>query len=137
MAFEGPLEDRIAIRELIENYADAVFQRDEAAWAAAWAENSSWDLGGMEVKGKANIVALWRQAMAGFPFAAFVATPGAINVSGDQATARVYATEVLGLPDGQTRRIIGQYDDTLVKENGHWLFRRRAYRILKDTTSET
>ena len=137
MAFEGPLEDRIAIRELIESYADAVFQRDETAWAATWAEKSTWNLGGMEVEGRANIVALWRQAMAGFPFAAFVAMPGAIQVNGERATARVYATEVLGLPDGKTRRIIGQYDDTLVKENGHWLFQRRAYQILKDTTSET
>ena len=36
MAFEGPIEDRLAIRELIENYADAVFQRDEERWAANW-----------------------------------------------------------------------------------------------------
>jgi len=137
MAFEGPLEDRVAIRELIETYADAVFQRDEAAWGATWAEKSSWSLGGLEVEGRANIVGLWRQAMAGFPFAAFVATPGAISVSGDRGTARVYATEVLGLPDGKTRRIIGQYNDALVKENGKWLFQRRDYKILKDTTSET
>lgn len=136
MAFDGPLEDRIAIRETIESYADAVFQRDEASWAATWAEDSLWNLAGMEVRGKTNIVALWRQAMTGFPFAAFFAAPGTIRVSGDRASARVYASEVLGLPDGKTRRVIGQYDDTLVKENGRWLFQRRTYRILNDTTSE-
>ena len=41
MAFEGPIEDRLAIRELIENYADAVFQRDEERWAANWADEAS------------------------------------------------------------------------------------------------
>lgn len=34
MPFTGPFEDRLAIRELIESYGDAVTQRDVDAWAA-------------------------------------------------------------------------------------------------------
>lgn len=44
MAFSGPLEDRVAIRELIDAYADATMLRDEEAWAALWAEDACWQL---------------------------------------------------------------------------------------------
>ena len=39
MAFTGPLEDRIAIRELLETYADAVCRVDAEAWGSTWAED--------------------------------------------------------------------------------------------------
>ena len=32
MAFSGPIEDRLAIRELMDIYSDAVNQRDTALW---------------------------------------------------------------------------------------------------------
>jgi ketosteroid isomerase-like protein len=132
MPFEGPIEDRIAIRERIESYGDAVFQRNEKAWAANWAEDSVWNLGGMEVSGKSNIVALWRQAMAGFSYVSFFGSPGAIRVEGNSADARVYTLEFLIEAAGKARRVVGQYDDQLVKQNGQWLFRARTYRVLND-----
>ncbi len=131
MAFEGPIEDRLAIRELIENYADAVFQRDEKRWAANWADEASWNLAGMEVKGKANIVGMWKQAMAGFSFVAFFAAPGAIEVDGNKARARVYTAEDLVETSGKRRHVIGQYDDEFTKQSGRWLFSQRTYRILQ------
>ena len=133
MSFEGPIEDRLAIRELIEDYADAVFQRDEKCWGANWAEDATWNLGGTEVKGKANIVGFWTKAMAGFSFVAFFAAPGAIQVSGNKASARVYTTENLVETSGKRRHVIGQYDDEFTKQSGRWLFSRRTYRILQDT----
>lgn len=132
MPFEGSLEDRIAIRELIESYGDAVFRRDEAAWAANWAEESVWTLAGVGVKGKANIVAMWKGAMAGFSTVTFFANPGAIRVNGDSAEVRVYTLEFLVETGGKSRRVVGQYDDRLVKENGAWLFQSRSYRILNE-----
>ena len=132
MAFEGPLEDRIAIRERIESYGDAVFQRDEAAWAANWADDSVWNLGGMEVKGKAKIVAMWKGAMAGFSTVTFFANPGSVRVRDDIADVRVYTLEFLVETDGRARRVVGQYDDKLVKQNGTWLFQSRSYRILSE-----
>ena len=133
MSFTGPLEDRIAIRETIEAYADAVFRRDGEAWAANWAEDSVWNLAGMEVAGKANIVALWTGAMAGFSFVAFFAQPGEIRIDGNRASVRSYTVEDLVETDGKPRHVVGRYDDELVKEDGHWLFARRIYTILKDS----
>lgn len=40
MTFTGPFEDRLALRELLETYADAVTQRDADTWGAIWAEDA-------------------------------------------------------------------------------------------------
>lgn len=133
MAFVGSPEDRLAIRERIESYADAVFQRDDAAWGANWAEDGVWSLMGTQVKGKANIVAMWREAMAGFSFVSFFGNPGAIAIHGDTAEVRVYTLEFLVETGGKARRVVGQYDDRLVKQNGQWLFQSRVYRILNES----
>jgi len=134
MSYEGPIEDRLAIRERIEAYADAVFRRDADAWIANWHEDAVWRLPGLEVSGRAPIKAAWIHAMDAFTLAAFFATPGAIVVRGETATARVYTQEILVDAGGAVRRIVGAYDDELAKSSGAWLFRRRAYQILHDET---
>ncbi|QUD90505.1 nuclear transport factor 2 family protein [Phenylobacterium montanum] len=133
MAFEGSDGDRLAIRERIEAYSDAVFRRDADAWIGNWAEGSTWSLPGIEVSGRDNIKAAWQAAMASFPLAALFVQVGSIAVEGDAAAARTYTQEVLTDPNGAVRRIVGAYDDELVKQDGRWLFRRREYRILHDT----
>ena len=130
--FDGPLEDRMAIRERIEAYSDAVFRKDADAWIANWREDGVWRLPGVDVAGKAQIKAAWVQAMSGFAVAGFFATPGAIEVRGDRASARVYTQEVLIDHAGHVRRIVGAYDDELVKAAGVWLFASRAYNVLHD-----
>lgn len=40
MPFTGPAEDRLAIRELLETYADAVTRCHADDWAATWAEDA-------------------------------------------------------------------------------------------------
>jgi ketosteroid isomerase-like protein len=134
MSFAGSVEDRLAIRERIEAYSDAVFQKDAEAWIANWCEDGVWSLPGISVSGKAQIKAAWMQAMEAFALAAFFATPGAIVVDGATAKARVHTQEILIDAAGAVRRIIGAYDDELVKVADVWLFRRRAYRILHDRT---
>lgn len=130
--FEGPVEDRLAIRERIEAYSDAVFRHDAEAWIANWRDDGVWRLPGIDVAGKAQIKAAWVQAMSGFAVAGFFATPGAIEVRGDHAAVRVYTQEILIDHAGKVRRIVGAYDDELVKAAGAWLFSSRAYSVLHD-----
>lgn len=134
MSNTGSTEDRLAIRELLEHYADAVNQRDAKAWAATWTEDSEWNLPvvpGMEsVKGKATILAAWVESMKLFPFVHMVCSPGHIEVNGDRATMRSYTAEVAVMQNGEEIRPRGQYNDELVKINGEWLFKRRAFRSL-------
>ena len=127
--FKGPLEDRLAIRERIDAYCDAVFRHDAEDWIENWREDGVWRLPGLEVVGKAQIKAAWVQAMSVFALAGFFATPGAIEAQGNRASARVYTLEVLVEHSGKVRRIVGAYDDQLIKTHGVWLFASRTYAI--------
>ena len=134
MAFSGPIEDRLAIRELMDIYSDAVNQRDTALWASTWAEDSSWKLPvipGMEnVVGKENIVNAWQAGMAMFPFIFMSISVGDIQGNGNTATVRAYTTGVGTTLDGTGVRPRGQYDDQLVKIDGQWLFKERIFHSL-------
>jgi uncharacterized protein (TIGR02246 family) len=131
MPFTGPSEDRLAIRELLETYADAVTQNDPAAWGATWAEDGEWSLPDYPelgtTRGREAIVAMWIEAMKAYPGIMFEAWPGSIAVDGDRAVMRSYTSEIYD-QDGLTKRDRGVYDDVCVKRNGMWLFHSRTFR---------
>jgi len=136
--FTGPLEDRVAIREVIETYADAVNRHDEELWASLWVEDSHWDLSHYPdlgvVHGKEAIVALWRDAMPAYPQLSFMVTVGAIKVDGDRAEAHTYISEVYSEPGtGKDKRARARYDDRLVKREGRWFLQSRAFTIIHQT----
>ena len=132
MTYTGPIEDRLAIRELVETYNDAVQQRDKERWAATWAENSKWHFMGSIIEGREAIVQTWLGAMNNLPYVNFFAIPGMIAVDGEAAIARVYVREFLVLPDESTKSLHGIYTDTLQKIDGQWKFTERAYKVLKE-----
>ncbi|MCW1431074.1 nuclear transport factor 2 family protein [Novosphingobium sp. JCM 18896] len=131
MPFTGPSEDRLAIRELLETYADAVTRNDSMAWGATWAEDGEWSLPDYPelgtTKGREAIVAMWIEAMKAYPGIMFEAWPGAIEVDGDRATMRSYTSEIYD-QDGLTKRDRGAYEDVCVKRDGRWLFQSRTFR---------
>jgi ketosteroid isomerase-like protein len=131
MPFTGPFEDRLAIRELIETYADAVTRRDADAWGATWADDGVWSMPDYPEfptqHGRANIVALWVEAMKQYPGIMFEAWPGSIEVEGDVARVRSYTSEIYD-QDGITMRDRGVYEDTCVRDAGGWRFSSRTFR---------
>ena len=136
--FTGPLEDRMAIREVLETYADAVNQYDEETWASLWVEDSQWDLPDYPdlgtVTGKEAIVDMWRGAMPHYPNLSFSVSIGMIRVDGDTATARAYISEVYDDPEtGKDKRARGEYNDKLVKRDGSWLLKQRTFRVRHQT----
>ncbi len=130
MGFSGSLDDRVAIRELLERYADAVFRRDAAQWGACWAQDGVWRLMGMEIRGREAILSAWTQAMAGFEVAAFFVQPGALAIEGDAAHGRSWTHEVLKARDGSLRRVVGAYQDQFVKEADGWRFSARSFDLV-------
>ncbi len=128
------VQDQLEIRVLIERYSDAACRSDSQALMELWAEECRWsvpDMKGLEnVTGKAAIRALWDGARDIYPFCFLVAQPGAIDIDGDDATARVYTTEVLRGADGVVRHAVGRYDDKLRRIDGIWLFTERIWYIL-------
>lgn len=134
--FSGPLEDRIAIHELNGIYADGVVRADANTWATVWADDSHWDLMGMEVHGKDAIVTMWKGAMAGLKAVSFHCVPCMIEVSADVAHSRVQTQEYMLTMEGQTRAIGGLYEDELVKRDGRWLFSSRKFRIVVEYSTK-
>ena len=132
MTYAGSIEDRLAIRELLETYNDAVFRRDKEAWTNTWAEDAEWVLLGNPISGRDNIVQAWLGAMGTFSYVGFFATPGSIIVSDDTAQTRVYVRETLIETGGNKRSLEGLYEDTCTRIDGKWLFSRRNYQILQE-----
>jgi uncharacterized protein (TIGR02246 family) len=131
MPFTGPAEDRLAIRDLLDTYADAVTRCDAEAWGATWADDATWSLPDYPeigtTKGRTAIVAMWIEAMKAFPGIMFEAWPGSIEVDGERAVVRSYTAEVYD-KDGTTVRDRGAYEDICVKVEGKWLFASRSFR---------
>jgi uncharacterized protein (TIGR02246 family) len=141
LSFTGPLEDRVAIRELMDSHAHGVMTRDAELWSSIWADDAYWalpeypDLGGFD--GKDAIVAGWMESMKHYgldnctkPMIYFM-QPGSIDVDGDRATAVAYTIEIYDDPaTGSRVRANGRYEDVLEKRDGRWLFTRREYRVM-------
>jgi len=131
MAYSGALEDRIAIRELLETYADSVCRVDAESWGSTWAEDGVWEMPDYpefgKTAGRAKIVETWKAAMAHYPGIIFVATPGSIEVNGDRAAVRSYTSEVFTDSTGTVQRHRGRYDDVVVKRGGKWQFLHRVF----------
>lgn len=131
MPFTGPAEDRLAIRELLETYADAVTRNDADAWGATWAEDAEWSLPDYPelgtTTGRPAIVTMWIAAMKNYPGIMFEAWPGSIAIDGDRAVMRSYTSEVYD-QEGATKRDRGVYEDVCVKIDGRWLFKSRSFR---------
>ena len=136
MISQGPVEDRLAIRELVESYNDAVMRFDGDAWAENWRDDASWSLPGAgEIKGKANFFPVWQQAMSAFSFVGFFASAGPIIVKGNTAHGTWYQQEFLHQKDGVIRNITGRYEDDYVKVDGRWYFQKRVYAVMNASES--
>ena len=131
MISSGPVEDRLAIRELVESYNDAVMRFDGDAWASNWTDDAIWSLPGMgEVAGKDKFFPMWKGAMSSYTFVGFFASAGPITVTGDTATGTWYQQEFLQTKDGVLTNVTGRYQDTYVKKGGRWYFTKRIYEVL-------
>ena len=131
--FNGPIEDRLAIRELLDSYSDAVIRRDQILWSSCWAMNASWHLGSQIIVGRDAILSHWidmkansRGIKASYT-RAFFNFPGAVNIDGDKAQGWSYTNELLVDDENMTYHLNGMYSDLYVRENGQWVFEERVF----------
>lgn len=127
MAFIGSLEDRMAIRDLYGLYADASARNNAAGWLDTWAENGRWKSHIFDCTGKEALKQQHATIMAMFDDLAFLSEVGAIEVDGDKAIGRSIAREIGRMKDGKLFKLVGRYDDQLVRVGGRWLFAYREY----------
>ena len=125
------IADELAIRELVDRYADAVNCVDAEAWGATWAPDGVWDLSGHEVSGRDALVPFWKQAMSGFSPAIQLVHSGWCDVDGDTATGRWWLIERLwpASGEGDATLVIGVYRDHYVRLDEGWRFARRRFDV--------
>lgn len=123
------LEDREQIAQLLVDYGRHLDSRDLAAFAALFAGDGEWVGGFGAVTGRANIQAFMEKSLGTGPNRGgsyHIMSNFVIAVSGDTATAWSRWTFVVPGERGAEIAQAGRYDDTLVREQGVWKFRRRV-----------
>ena len=126
------LEDIEEIRVLLADYGRFLDAHDLAAYSHLFARDGEWVGGFGSAKGPAGIQALMEKNLGPGPSRKpgstfHVLTNFIIDVHGDTATAWsrwVFVTT--GADNRPTPAMGGHYDDTLIREDGHWKFERRA-----------
>ena len=123
------LEDIEEIRTVLQNYGRFLDARDFGAYSRLFAKDGEWAGGFGTVKGPAAIQAFMEKNIAG-PNEGntyHILSNFEIEVHGDTATAWSRWAYITPGTDGKP--VIaqgGRYDDTLVRENGAWKFKRRV-----------
>jgi uncharacterized protein (TIGR02246 family) len=122
------VEDKEEIQTLLLDYGRHLDNRDFAAYARLFARDGEWVGGFGSVTGPANIEAFMIKNMGTTNTAKnyHLLSNFVIAVNGDTATAWSRWAFVVPGERGAAIAQAGRYDDTLVRENGRWRFKRRV-----------
>lgn len=127
------VEDELAIRRVLIDYAATQDARDYAGYAALFANDGEWVNGATVHKGRAAIQKMLLDLYGAPP-------PGYINnesfhitsnpevdVDGDRATAHSRHLLVMRGSNGEPMPMLaGRYEDELIREDGQWKILRRV-----------
>jgi uncharacterized protein (TIGR02246 family) len=122
-------EDKEEIQNLLLDYGRHLDSRDFGAYSGLFATDGEWVGGFGSVSGPANIQAFMEKNMGTGPNRAknyHLLSNFVITVNGDTATAWSRWAFVVPAERGAAISQAGRYDDTLVRENGRWKFKRRV-----------
>ncbi|HTA45230.1 MAG TPA: nuclear transport factor 2 family protein [Bryobacteraceae bacterium] len=123
------LEDIEGIQRVLTDYGRLLDARDFAGYSRLFAKDGEWVGGFGTVKGPAAIQAFMEKNIPG-PNTAnnyHVLSNFEIDVHGDTATAWSRWAFIVPGPDKKpTLAQGGRYEDLLVREDGHWKFKRRT-----------
>lgn len=119
------LEAELAVRALIERYADAVNRRDVEDWGALWTEDGVWEVFGTPIRGRDAVVTAWSAAMQRFSFVFHLVHSAVIEVDGDAARGRWTISEQLVDANGAPAVLLALYHDEYRREAGEWRIARR------------
>ncbi|NND66038.1 MAG: nuclear transport factor 2 family protein [Halioglobus sp.] len=129
---KGSVEDRLAIRELIERFSAAVIRIDADRFASTFAQDGVWILPSVPdgTRGRDNIRAVFGEKLAYVEHIHMVGFPDELVFDGDRATGATYCRELIFTKDGEQKLLIGCFHDEYVKVDGEWLFQSRDYEVV-------
>jgi uncharacterized protein (TIGR02246 family) len=123
-------EDLEEIRTLLLDYGRFLDSRDLAAYSHLFAKDGEWVGGFGSARGPAGIQAFMEKNLGTGPNRGntyHILSNFVIEVKGDTATAWSRWTFITPGADGKpVISQAGRYDDTLVREDGRWKFKRRV-----------
>ncbi len=127
----GSVEDRLAIRELVDAFAVRVTAHDADFWSEVWAPQGTWILPSepQGVHGKEKIRDAFKIKMAPVENIHMTCTPSELNIQGDRGTGKTFCRETIYLSGGVKKVLIACFHDEYIKIDGQWLFLTRDYKV--------
>ena len=123
-------EQRLAIRELVDRYCDAVNRRDAAAWLDTWAEEPSWELFGRPMHGRHAIATAFENALGMLRLVVQTAANGVLELDGERARGRWLISE-WSESDALGRLLLHfVYHDEYARGADGWRFLSRRMELL-------
>lgn len=125
--------DRLAIRELVERYTDALNVRDFEAMAALFTPDAIWSVGApynLRFEGEAIATSI-AGMITDYPFFLQLTHSIVIDLDGDAASARTTVREVAKPADPASGlNAFGIYHDALTRSPAGWRFAARRFQPL-------
>jgi len=122
------IADHLEVDGLISQYAFFLDDRDFGALRGLFVPGARMDYSaqGGPAGERDEVVAWLDETLAGFPMSQHVIANRLIEVDGDEATARSYLYNPMGLPDGRTTFLGTGYRDRFVRTPEGWRFSERV-----------
>lgn len=138
------VEDELAIRRVLIEYAATQDARDYAGYAALFAKEGEWINGKNVYKGRDAIYQMLVNLYGPAPGPGYVNNESfhltsnpQITVNGDRATARSRHLLIMRGPGGHPQAVLsGRYEDELIREDGEWKILRRVDYPVMPTSEE-
>lgn len=136
MAFAGPMEDRLAIRELYDTYAHGANRQDRAVWLSCYCDDARWTTHYFDLHGIEEIAQQYDRIGETVVDTFLTSQVTAIDVRGDTAHCEALQSESLLYEGGATYDLVGRYEDELVRRDGRWRFKVRNYLVKREAAPE-
>ncbi len=123
------VEADCAIRQLHAHYADAVWRQDVDAFAACFADDAVWRVGGLELRGRTSIAAGFAGFIAGNERTLMNFHTPLVTLAAEGVSARTYVTEQNKYRDGTAAMSLGIYYERFQVAAGAWRFAWRHWQM--------
>src|ERR1700730_7658537 len=105
-----------AIRDLHARYTDAVWRKDYAAFGACFTGDAEWRIGGLELRGRAQITETIEAILGNFRRVLILFQSPILSMVDGTLSARTYITEQVARTDGTANISIGRYYERFTRE---------------------
>jgi uncharacterized protein (TIGR02246 family) len=126
------VRDELAVRALVEAFADAVTRRDAGEAAALFVPGGTWDVPGVGVVAAPDqVVTTLTSLLESFPFLVQMVHGTVVALTPEGAHARSTIAEMARGREGEGSQFVGVYHDRLTRTaGGGWRFAARRFRFL-------